>query len=238
MGDRTYLGYVIKNEGDWDSVEPLNVYKGTYGWHLEALRTILRQKEKNTPVIVTIFNPLSIAGYLAGDEVLMSNLRSHPERVEPAIKAITETCVNFSKAVIEEGADGIFLSTRFASFEIMDEREYRLFGKPGDLATLKAAEGGWFNILHLHGPFPMLAQLSDYPVHALNWHDRTTPFNLAEAGKLFPGTLMGGVEQYKLLRFGKPNEIEDQVRDAIRQMNDYRLSPSPLDALTTLTFHT
>ncbi len=110
-----------------------------------------------------MFNPLSIAAYLAGDEICLAHLRSHPERVEPAIEALTETSIRFAKAAINDGADGIFLSTRFASYEVMGEEEYRRFGRPGDLAVLKAASGGWFNVLHLHGPQPMLAQLADYP---------------------------------------------------------------------------
>jgi uroporphyrinogen decarboxylase len=57
----------------------------------------------------------------------------------------------------------------------------------------------------------------------LNWHDRTTQFNLAEGSKLFPGILMGGIEQYKTLRFGSPGEVKVQVHDAINQMNGKRL---------------
>jgi uroporphyrinogen decarboxylase len=73
----------------------------------------------------------------------------------------------------------------------------------------------------------MLAQLADYPVRALNWHDRTTSFSLSEAGKLFQGALMGGIEQYKLLRFGSPQDVETQAREAIDQMKGRRLIVSP-----------
>lgn len=226
-GDCTYIERVIKKEDDWERIQPLDITKGTYGWHLDAIKKIIKQKDKDTPVVVTMFNPLSTAGYLAGDEVLLAHLRSRPGLLKTAISAVTDTCVSFARAVIEEGADGIFLSTRFASHELMSEAEYRKFGIPGDLAVLKAADEGWFNVLHLHGQYPMLAQLSDYPVQAFNWHDRTSSFNLAEAGAYFKGALMAGVEQHQVLRFGKPEEVKSQARDAIRQVEGRRIILTP-----------
>jgi uroporphyrinogen decarboxylase len=227
MGDRVYQEYVIKNIEDWDRIKPLDVNRGAYGWHLEALRMIIKHKKPETPVIVTMFNPLSVAAYLAGDNTCLSHLRSHPERVEPAIKALAETSANFARETINAGADGIFLSTRFASFEIMNEHEYNLYGRPGDLEVLQAAKNGWFNILHVHGQHPMLTKIADYPVQALNWHDRTTPFDLTEGSRLFSGVLMGGIEQYKTLRFGSQNDVISQVQDAIRQTNGRKLVVTP-----------
>jgi uroporphyrinogen decarboxylase len=184
-------------------------------------------READTPVIFTIFNPLSMAAYLAGDETLMVHLRSKPHHVLTAIGALTETISNFVRAAIALGCAGIFLSTRFASYELMSEDEYQRFGRAGDLAVLEAAGGGWFNVLHYHGQHPMFIALSDYPVHAVNWHDRTAWPGLAEAAKLVPGAMMGGVEQYKTLHLGSAAEVEVQVSDAIEQMRGRRLIVTP-----------
>jgi uroporphyrinogen decarboxylase len=227
MGDRAYLERVIHKIEDWDRIQPLDIHQGTYGWHLQAVEMVLKQKEKDTPLIVTMFDPLSLAAYLSGDDLLLAHLRSYPERVGPALTSLTETSVRFARAVIEMGADGVFFSTRFASLEMMNPAEYRQFGRPGDLAVLKAAQSGWFNVLHFHGQYPMLPELADYPVQALNWHDRTTPYTLSGAAPIFGGALMGGVEQYKVLHFSGRNEIEDQVEDAVRQMKGKRLIVAP-----------
>ncbi|MBN1191624.1 MAG: hypothetical protein JXA46_17865 [Dehalococcoidales bacterium] len=227
MGDRAYLERVVKKVEDWNLVQPLDIHQGTYGWHLKAIDIVLKQKEKDTPLIITMFNPLSIAAYLAGDQLLLSSLRSDPQRVMPALEAIAETSQRFARAAIEIGADGIFLSTRLASLEIMNVEEYFQFGRSGDLAVLNSAKGGWLNVLHLHGQYPMLVELANYPVQVLNWHDRTTPFNLADAARVFDGALLGGIEQYKTLRFGSREEILAQVEDAMRQMNGTRLIVSP-----------
>jgi uroporphyrinogen decarboxylase len=227
IGDRIYQEHVIKKIDDWDKIETLNVKQGTYGWHLDALAQIIKEKDPETPIVVTIFNPLSVAAYLAGDETFLSHLRMKHEKVVPAIKALAETSANFAREAINLGADGIFLSTRLASYEIMPEREYLRFGREGDLEVLQGAKGGWLNMLHFHGPHPLFAQLADYPVQAVNWHDRTTEFNLPDGARIFPGVLMGGVEQYKTLRFGQPEEVAAQVRDALAQMNSQRLIVTP-----------
>jgi uroporphyrinogen decarboxylase len=227
IGDRDYLDHLIKNVEDWDRIQPLDITRGKYGQQLQALRMIIEKRESNTPVIFTIFNPLAMAAYLAGDETLLVHLRLYPDKVEKALKALGETCSSFVKSVIAEGADGIFLSTRFASYELMSEDEYRCFGQPSDLAVLAASSGGWFNVLHLHGQYPMVKALADYPVQAVNWHDRTSWPGLKEAKKLFPGAVMGGIEQYKVLNFGSPLNVELQVHDAIDQTQGRRLIVTP-----------
>ncbi len=42
MGDRVYLERVIKRLEDWERIKPLDVYQGTYGWHLLALREVMK----------------------------------------------------------------------------------------------------------------------------------------------------------------------------------------------------
>jgi len=227
MGDREYVEHVVKSLKDWDAVEPLDVTRGTYGQNLKALSMILEQKDPDTPVIFTMFNPLAMAGYLAGEERFLAHLRQYPERVQRAIMALTATCASFAGAAISLGCDGIFLSTRYASYEMMSEEEYHRFGRPADLAVLKSAADGWFNVLHLHGQHPMFTSLSDYPVHAVNWHDRTAWPGLAEAVPLFKGALMAGIEQFKTLYFGSPEEVEAQVHNAISQLNGRRLIVTP-----------
>ena len=223
IGDRDYMERVIKQPQDWDRIQPLDVKKGAYGRQLRCLRMVIEQRDPETPVIQTVFNPLAMARFLAGDEAYLVHLRRDPERVLRALAALTETCASFTRAAILEGADGVFLSTSSASFDMMSEEEYLQFGRPYDLEVLAAAQGGWFNVLHLHGKYPMFAQVSGYPVQAINWHDRTTWPGLPEAAKLFPGALVGGIEQYELLHFGTPDEVAAQVKDATANMGGRRL---------------
>ena len=223
LGERTHMERVVKQINDWDRIEPLNVYKGTYGRILQCLKMVIDKRKPDIMVIQTVFNPINMARYLAGDEIYLAHLRRDPEKVTRALIALTETCVHFVRACIAEGADGIFISTSAASYDVMSAEEHKRFGRPYDLEVLAAAADGSFNILHIHGQQPMFAELADYPVHAVNWHDRSAGPSLTDAFSLFRGALVGGIEQYHTLHFGTPTEVEAQVHDAIRQTTGRRL---------------
>ncbi|MFC1954242.1 uroporphyrinogen decarboxylase family protein [Chloroflexota bacterium] len=223
LGERTYKERVIKQIEDWDTIEPLDIAKGMYGRITQCLRIVLEKRDPNIPVIQTVFNPMAMVRFLAGDDVYLAHLRRAPEKLERVLRALTETCTNFIRASISEGADGIFLSTSAASYDVMSVTEHDRFCRPYDLEILKASAEGWFNMLHIHGQQPMFAELADYPVQVINWHDRSASPGLEEASKLFDGTLSGGVEQYNTLHFGNPGEVEAQVHNAVKQMNGRRL---------------
>jgi uroporphyrinogen decarboxylase len=224
IGERDYQERLVRKPEDWDRIEPLDVTKGTYGRQLECLKLVLERKgSDDVPVVHTLFNPLSMATHLSGNEACSVAIRRHPERMERVLAALTETCANFAQEVLKTGADGVFLSTAAASYDIMSAEEYRRWGRPGDLAVLEASSAGWVNMLHLHGQYPMFRELADYPIHAINWHDRAAGPSLAEAGTLFSGALIGGVEQWEVLQCGTPADVEAQVLDAIEQLHGLRL---------------
>ena len=69
----------------------------------------------------------------------------------------------------------------------------------------------------------MFAQLADYPVQVMNWHDRTAGPSLTEGGKMFSGALAGGIDQFGVLQCGTGAEVKAQIHDAIKQMDGHRL---------------
>jgi uroporphyrinogen decarboxylase len=169
-----------------------------------------------------------MASYLAGDELLLAHLREYPDKVNAALAALTETTELFISACFDRGIDGVFFSTRFASYELMSAVEYLDYGQKWDLEILKnSAKGGWFNILHLHGQHPMMSQLAEYPVQAVNWHDRTSDTDLGRAAQVFPGVLMGGIEQQRFLVNGSPADVNRQAVESIDIMGGNRLILAP-----------
>ena len=223
IGERTYKERVVKRINDWDCIEPLDVYKGTYGRILQCLKMVIDERKPDIPVIQTVFNPIGMASFLAGDEVYLAHLRQEPEKVTRALKALTETCVQFVRACIDEGVDGIYLATAAASYGVMSAEEYNRFGRPYDLEVLDAAAKGWFNMLHIHGQHPMFVELADYPAHAMSWDDRSAGPSLRDAFGLYRGALVGGIEQFHTLHVGTPAEVEAQVHDAIKQTEGRRI---------------
>jgi uroporphyrinogen decarboxylase len=103
----------------------------------------------------------------------------------------------------------------------MSEAEYREFGEPYDRRILEHLDGTWFNMLHIHGQDVMFDLLADYPVQAINWHDRETAPSLLEATQRTGKVLVGGLDQETLMR-GTPEDVRAKAADALAQTGSRR----------------
>jgi uroporphyrinogen decarboxylase len=216
-GTRDYLDRPVKQASDWRKLQPLDVGKGALGRALETLRLLKAHWGDSVPFIQTIFNPLMAARYLSGDTLWLTDLREHPADFRAGLEVITDTVARYAKSCIEAGAAGLFFATQSATYRQLNEAEYREFGLANDLKVFEAARGAWFNLLHLHGEDIMFHLAREYPVQAVNWHDRTTKPGLREARALFDGALVGGVAQHTTMLQRDPQDVAAEVRDAIAQ---------------------
>lgn len=223
-GTRDWGPRVIREPEDWAALRVLNPRSGMLGEMLQALELIGQGLGQTVPFIQTIFSPLAQAKNLAGQEQLITHLRRCPEAVETGLETITASTVRHIELARETGIAGIFLALQHATFDLLSEEEYRRFGRPYDLRILEAVEGwSWFNLLHIHGRNIMFDRVSDYPVQAVNWHDQETWPSLAEALERFPGVVVGGLDRYKALLLGTPEEIQARVREAVEATAGRRL---------------
>jgi uroporphyrinogen decarboxylase len=215
-GTRMWGDRVIQQPQDWACLPVLDPYKGALSEMCRALDLIGRGLKEGTPFIQTIFNPLSQAKNLAGP-LLLPHLREHPEELKAGLAIITESTVRFIQAACGAGIAGIFLALQHATYELLSEAEYLEFGRPYDLRILSAAEGLWFNVLHLHGNHVMFEVAAQYPVQAMNWHDQETPPSLGEAINRFDGALIGGLHRIDTMLQGTPSDVEAAVKAALDQ---------------------
>lgn len=216
-GTRDYLDRPVKQPADWRKLQPLDVSKGALGRTIETLRMLKARWGDSVPFIETIFNPLMTARYLRGDGLWIADMREYPKEFRAGLEVITDTVARFAKASIEAGAAGLFFATQSATYRQVSEAEYRMYGVPYDLKVFEAASAGWFNLLHLHGDDIMFQMAREYPVQAVNWHDRTTKPSLREARDQFGGALVGGVAQHTTMMQRDPQDVAAEVRDAIAQ---------------------
>jgi uroporphyrinogen decarboxylase len=221
-GTREYVQYAIHAPDDWYTLRPLDPEQGTLGAQLRCLSCIHEEVGDRVPFIQTIFNPLSQAKNLAGKQDLLAHLREHPEAVRAGLEVITETTMRFIKAARRRGIAGIFLAVQHASYELLSEEEYRVFGVPFDRRLLEAADELWLNVLHLHGGRVMFDLLSCYPVQVFNWHDRETPPTLREGQAKVRGAVLGGLRQWETLLRGTPDAVRREAHDALRQTGRQR----------------
>jgi len=215
-GSRRYVKRVIHKPEDWEKLKPLDPTSPRLAGQLYCLRLLKKNLPHETPIIQTIFNPLSQAKNLAGNETLLAHLREYPEAVMKGLDTIARTSVKFIEAASETGIDGIFYAVQHAQAEIMDLNEYKTFGLAYDQQVLEITQDFWCNMLHLHGKEVFFSLLRLFNFQIVNWHDRETYPSLAEAQTLFRGTLCGGLRQDSLVLEDQA-KVREEAADAIRQ---------------------
>ncbi|PXW88494.1 uroporphyrinogen decarboxylase [Streptohalobacillus salinus] len=147
-----------------------------------AVKTI-REGLPDTPIIQTLFSPLTILLFLTGnssyvnqsmygsDEPLSIERLFNEERagVHQALHNIAYTMADYVRALEQAGVDGIFYAvTGTAHPELFDEAAFNEFSRPYDLIVLHAMEKGQ-RLLHTCGAKAQPERFDDYPVEGISW---------------------------------------------------------------------
>ena len=220
-GTRDYVSFPVAQAEELTALAPLDVMSGSYALARRALQQICSAVDPDATVLQTIFSPLSQLKKLAGRR-LLPLLRLHPQAVQVALATLTANSLRHIESLTTIGVGGIFYAVQHASAHQMSRAEYAVFGRPFDLQILQALPAGWFNVLHLHGADVYFDDVADYPVQAINWHDRETWPDLTTALTRFPGAVIGGIRQWDTLLRGAPAQIRAEALDAFAQTGGQR----------------
>ena len=222
-GTRRITRYPIIERNDWKKIRSLDPVKGNLGEQIKNIRFVRQNTPDTTPIIQTIFSPLSQAKNLVGRENLISHLRMYPEEMKAALNTIAKSTINFINECLSLKIDGIFYAVQQAQYDLLNESEFIEFGREIDLLVLEAAKPFWFNVGHIHGKNIMFNQLKDYPVHVLNWHDLETYPSLEEGKRFFDkGAVCGGLRQWETLAYGTPEKVQEEACNAIKRTSGER----------------
>ncbi|MCK6577161.1 MAG: uroporphyrinogen decarboxylase [Anaerolineae bacterium] len=223
-GTRVYKKRVIERSLDWTNLRPLDPGRGTLSRQIETVQLVCEAVGEDTPVIQTLFSPLTQAKHIAGHERLIHDLRTEPDRVHSGLSVLTETTLRFIEALKRLPISGIFYAIQYANYAALAESEYIAFGLPYDQKILETLPTRWWlNVLHLHGESPMFKFAPQLPAQVVNWHDQTTPPTLTMGKTMFDGAVCGGIAQWEHLHQGTPTSVKQAVRDAIAETNGRRL---------------
>lgn len=220
-GSRAYTKRVIQKPQDWETLKVLDPSTPHLTAQLQCLKLVREGIGAETPMLQTIFNPMSQAKNLAGNDLLLEHIKKHPNAVMKGLETITKTTVKFIEAAREIGIDGIFYAMQHAQASMLELDEYKSIVLPYDQETLKPAEDLWCNLLHLHGSDVYFSLLRLINFQIVNWHDRETYPSLGEAQSLFRGVACGGIRQDTLYK-GNPAQVKEEALDAIKQTKGKR----------------
>jgi len=170
-------------------------------------------------MVDTLFDPFAYGDKIVGRK-LVELLRTHPEETKAGLESVTQSLIRWADCCLDV-VDGLFLACGAASADVLDAETYEEFILPLDIRIMEAAAPkGTVNSLHVHGKghlhFDLLARC---PAHLVNWSDRTTDVSLADGRAALPHTcLAGGIDEVTAGDVA-PEEIAEQVRDAVAQLD-------------------
>jgi uroporphyrinogen decarboxylase len=220
-GTRRYTNRIIHDPGDWETLPALEPTAPHLAGQLDCLRYLRAELGPDTPLLQTIFSPLAQAKNLAGNDLLITHLRLYPEAVMKGLATIAATTRRFVEVCLETGTDGVFYAIQHAQASLLTLEEYQTFGLTQDQRVLEPAQELWCNLLHLHGHDVYFALVDSLPFQIVNWHDRETSPNLAEAQNRFEGVVCGGMRQDTLV-LADQSQVQNEAADAIQQTNGKR----------------
>ncbi|MEE8149038.1 MAG: uroporphyrinogen decarboxylase family protein [candidate division Zixibacteria bacterium] len=229
----TKVKFPISKPDDWDNIEPLKPSAPVLAEHLQVVNLIRKGAGKELPILMTMFTPLAIAGRMVEDDKLLAeSIRTHPEKVHNALKAITATFKKYVEELRNAGADGLFYATtQWASSNLISWEEYQQFGIPYDLEVINASGDDALNLFHVCSSNNFLKQLSelDYKSQLYNW-DSEDPTNspIEKALDILPGkTLVGGIDHKGWLLHSSAHEIVMQMQSLKQKFDSSRIIIGP-----------
>ncbi len=221
-GTRDFSRRVIQSPEDWIKLQPLDPRKGTLTATLESIQLIRKNLPAETPIIQTIFNPLSQAKNLAGQDVMLNHLHNHPDLLKIGLQTILQSTLDFIEELKTVNVDGIFYAIQHAQPRFLTLEEFNTCSRIDDLHILESCNSYWLNVIHLHGDSVFFDAVSDYPAQILNWHDRETGVSIQDGINKFAGTVCGGLSRDATMLLGSPGLVRQQAQDAIEQSGGRR----------------
>ena len=224
------LDAVVTGTEDWGKLVVLDPRKELRE-HVRAISILSREIGRRMPFIFSLPSPLVIAvDQLSNWQQVRADMNSHPDALREGLETISQTCIDFGRACIDEGASGVFYGLGgggniWSKFKLP---ELEGFGLRYDRKVLEALKDAPIRLLHIcsnkNGEDPQTrgglmesGWFKQYPVNAINWWDAN--FTPLSVGKRVYGDrfcIVGGLDQ-DVMRTAIPEQIETSVRAAIEE---------------------
>lgn len=212
LGTTRIVAYPVHAPEDWARLPSLPLTWGAVGEQVETVRQV-RAAVGDTPILQTLFSPLTVAARLVGNALTREVMES-PSFAD-ALPRLVDDVTRTGIAMIEAGADGVFYASQHAQPASMPRDLFDRFGDPWDQQVLRRlrAAGATLLVAHAHGHSAYVDAVLRWPVDCVSWHDRETPPTLAEGARLtIPFT---GLDQNGPAVRGAPVDVAAEARAAI-----------------------
>lgn len=114
---------LIKSADEYDKIGILNPRETPrMSEHIELARLLYEAKGQEMPIVGFVFAPLGVLSMMRGQEEMFVELIRCPQKMQGALRNITETLKEYCAALIEAGCHAIMFDTLYASRTIMSAK--------------------------------------------------------------------------------------------------------------------
>ncbi|UCH02029.1 MAG: hypothetical protein JSV20_09485 [Candidatus Bathyarchaeota archaeon] len=219
---------IVKDTRDWKKLWVLSPKKELKE-NLRTVSILSREVGRRLPFIYTIPSPIVQALHgVSTPERVYADMGTYPNALKDGLEIIAQTCIDFGRACIDEGATGIFFGIGGGGdlWSRMDRNQFEEYALYYDKKVLDAMKDAPIKLLHICGNEQENPQLNgglmengwfkQYPVNAINWWDAYfTPCSVAKEIYSKHFCLVAGVDHKQIMRYGVSSQIADQIKASI-----------------------
>lgn len=239
-GSTTCTNCVVEQASDWETLEPLDVNAGEFGKQTRAVELISEYSHGRVPTMATIFDPPMVAAKLCSG-TFTEYIDDYPDVMKSVLDMITNVMIDFGRAAIEAGADGLFLASQHSTELSVTDEQYKEFIYPYDQKLISKLRGkAKYMIMHLHAretdEVIRFKEIVETPgLDAVNWEDQSASPTLKEGKRLARKVVFGGIDHNGVFRTGDVDEAKKQVIDTISDAGYDKLVVAPGCVITVDT---
>jgi uroporphyrinogen decarboxylase len=218
----------VKETSDWEKLWVLDPRKELRE-NLRAVEILARDLGPWMPFIYTIPSPIVQALHGVSDpERVYADMEAQPDAIKEGLDIIAQTCIDFARACVDEGAAGIFFGIGGGGdiWSRMSRDQLEEYALHYDSMVLDALREAPIKLLHIcsndlenpqkDGGLMEEGWFKRYPVDAINWWDRSfTTSSKAKQIYWDRFCIVSGVDQRQTMRYGSPQQVEEEVKSAI-----------------------
>ena len=222
------LEVVVQATEDWGKLWVLDPRKELRE-HLRAVAILHREIGRTLPFLYTVPSPLVQALHgVSTPSRVYADMQAQPDALKAGLETIAQTCIEFGKACIAEGAAGIFFGIGGGGdlWSRLSRRQLDEYALHYDRMVLQALAHAPIKLLHIcssdsedpqrNGGLMEAGWFKQYPVDAINW--RSASFTSPPTAKQIYGDrfcIVAGLDHKTVLRHGSPADVEAQVKAAL-----------------------
>jgi len=215
----------VRETDDWEKLKVLDVSKDRIlSDQLKAVKLLANGLEGRIPFIQTLFNPISWAIKIAGQERVSKDMKRNPSILKRGLETISKSVIAFGHECLDRGVTGFFLALQNGSTDLMTPSEFDEFSLEYDINVLSELARSEFLLLHVctrnRGDQFYTDKIAKYPAHAINWWDRGSPLTLSRAKEMYGHKfcLIGGLDNKETLLNGSPKQVEEEAKEALESV--------------------